>query len=498
VTRRRAGGWRSTATTLLLGLGALGACSDGGSPVIPGGAGAGGAGTGAGGAIDVAGVTASASSGSAAEGAGGQGGASPAPPLALAVEWPVFAVSFERAALAVRLSVAGPAGSTLQLLHQETLLAEHVTALEREVVSIDLPFARGSRAIDARLQARGGEASEATFAVHGGRPVAATIDRMLAIRDGALRDWGGGDPTPRSWPMLGQVTSVHARGASALTIDAQGDVALLDLDAGTATTLASGQDVVAAALGGAHLLLLRADGTLLAGGANDLGQLGVGDTAAHEGLVEVTSIADVVAIAAAEAASYAVAADGTVLAWGENDDGQLGLGGEDEVAHASPAIVPNLSGVVGVAAGRDHVLVLRASGEVLAWGAGSSGQLGNGASGILAGEAQPVATQTTEAMIDISAASNSSFAIGAGGTLWAWGQNSLAQLGVGDTSPRVEPAPNAMALASACAAGPTGGIALDDAARVFVWGSNGSAQLGLPPPPDGPERSATPVEVVLP
>ncbi|WP_342745513.1 RCC1 domain-containing protein [Cystobacter ferrugineus] len=43
-----------------------------------------------------------------------------------------------------------------------------------------------------------------------------------------------------------------------------------------------------------------------------------------------------------------------------------------------PVQVPGLSGVVAVAAGSSHALVVRSDGTVWTWGHNSYGQLGNG------------------------------------------------------------------------------------------------------------------------
>ena len=86
----------------------------------------------------------------------------------------------------------------------------------------------------------------------------------------------------------------------------------------------------------------------------------------------------------------------------------------------------------------------------------------------------------------------------ASGALLGWGQNSLAQLGVGDTNPRTEPTACLVGAVRAVGPGAVGGLALNDAAILQAWGSNASGQLGLAPPPDGPERSSTPVEVPWP
>ena len=106
----------------------------------------------------------------------------------------------------------------------------------------------------------------------------------------------------------------------------------------------AGKTVVALAAGAFHNLVLCADGTIAAWGFNNHGQLGTGDTAnAHVPVLvdPVGTLAgkQVVQVAAAKYHSLALGADGTVVAWGFNDDGELGTGDtEDRGTTASPPV----------------------------------------------------------------------------------------------------------------------------------------------------------------
>jgi alpha-tubulin suppressor-like RCC1 family protein len=105
-------------------------------------------------------------------------------------------------------------------------------------------------------------------------------------------------------------------------------------------------NVVAAAAGGYHSLVLKADGTMAAWGDNSYGQTNV-----------PPGLSNVVAIAAGGFHNLALKADGTVVVWGNNTDGETNV----------PA---GLSNVVAVAGGYTHSLALLANGTVVAWGAG--------------------------------------------------------------------------------------------------------------------------------
>ena len=69
---------------------------------------------------------------------------------------------------------------------------------------------------------------------------------------------------------------------------------------------------------------------------------------------------------------------GQVFAWGMNDFGQLGNGTTTD--SSVPVRVPLPAGITAtaVAAGCQFSLALTSKGQVLAWGRGSEGQLGNG------------------------------------------------------------------------------------------------------------------------
>ncbi len=77
-----------------------------------------------------------------------------------------------------------------------------------------------------------------------------------------------------------------------------------------------------------------------------------------------------VAIAASEFHGLAVLADGSVLAWGANDQGQLGDG--SKASRRRPVVVPGLGrvggGVRGIFAGWSTSYAILGDGSVVGWG----------------------------------------------------------------------------------------------------------------------------------
>ncbi len=77
--------------------------------------------------------------------------------------------------------------------------------------------------------------------------------------------------------------------------------------------------------------------------------------------------------------TLALTTAGKVLAWGANSAGQLGNGRTG--GHAATPVrarLPRGTTVAAISAGCDHSLARTRTGRVLAWGLGHNGELGNG------------------------------------------------------------------------------------------------------------------------
>lgn len=252
-------------------------------------------------------------------------------------------------------------------------------------------------------------------------------------------------------------------------------------------------------------LALRADGTVVAWGSNYSGQLGdgtqidrytpvsvlgVGGTGVLSGIGCPSSAPpSCVPLAAGDSHALALRPDGSVLAWGNNEFGQLGDG--TTLARSAPEqIFAPGSGIVAIAAGSIDSLALKSDGTVLSWGGDGSGQLGNGATNSAANAyttpAQVTGLGPGSGVTAISAGAVSSLAL-KGGTVLAWGANTLGQLGDGTACTFSPPAgcvsssvPVTVAGLSGVTAISAGGLfnAALSGGSVYTWGSNFFGELG--------------------
>lgn len=116
--------------------------------------------------------------------------------------------------------------------------------------------------------------------------------------------------------------------------------------------------------------------------------------------------------------------DGEVKVIGSNSHGQFGIEGSFFVTPTSIA-----TDVIDIAAGDKFVLLLKNDFTVVSCGDNRLGQLGNGTF-----DNSSEFIQIFDSAASIYAAKNTAFILRASGELWAWGQNNIAQTGLGKQS----------------------------------------------------------------
>jgi len=178
-----------------------------------------------------------------------------------------------------------------------------------------------------------------------------------------------------------------------------------------------------------------------------------------------------------------------LLAWGGGQYGQLGDGASENHLLPSPVDASGvLAGktITAVSSGYLHTLALCSDGTLAAWGYNAQGQLGNGGT---AHSSLPEAVDQSGALagrsvVAISSGPFHNLALCADGTIAAWGYNNHGQLG--HAGQGVSPVPVLVdpvgALAGknvvAVSAGAYHSLARCDDGSVVGWGYNDEGQLG--------------------
>src|SRR5690606_31785365 len=134
---------------------------------------------------------------------------------------------------------------------------------------------------------------------------------------------------------------------------------------------------VALTAGDGHTCARTGDGGARCWGDNAVGQLGDGTTEDRKSAVAVAGLQQAVSLAAGADHTCAALRDGGVVCWGSNEAGALGNGVEGEETVGVAVSVRNLTGVSEIASGDAFTCAL-SGGQVLCWGAGNMGQLGDG------------------------------------------------------------------------------------------------------------------------
>lgn len=199
----------------------------------------------------------------------------------------------------------------------------------------------------------------------GVRAISAGLRSSLALKqDGTVWTWGHRE-------TLGSLDAFNA-GNSAVPVQVR---------------LPDDRRATAIVAGYQHHLALLEDGSIAGWGLNDFGELGDGTRTARRDPVLVSGIptggSAVVSIAAGWGTGFALLADGSFLAWGANDGGQLGLG--NGAADVTIPTAPNPARAVGfpiyprftaIVAGSLATYGIASDGRVHAWGYNDAGQLG--------------------------------------------------------------------------------------------------------------------------
>ena len=205
-------------------------------------------------------------------------------------------------------------------------------------------------------------------------------------------------------------------------------------------------DQVKVATSALHTLVIAPDGRVLCQGRNQHAVCGVDEaTAFVDTLSPVPGVPKGRAVAVADIwTSMVLGEDGRVYVWGQNNFGLFG--GTDRgptYVRRQPTAIAGLDRVIGIAAFVHGGAALRDDGTVWMWGEDREGLLATGTltKSWESGKQQftPRRVAGLDGVTQIAGGSNHMLALKSDGTVWVWGANKYAQLGLGDTDARGVP-----------------------------------------------------------
>ena len=212
-------------------------------------------------------------------------------------------------------------------------------------------------------------------------------------------------------------------------------------------------------------------------GSNQAGELGNGTTTASLSPTPVTGLPGTVRqLATGLQSAAAVMSDGSLWTWGSNYYHQLGYSSSASIV-STPRQVPGLSGVTQVAlSGEGNGYAVESDGSVWAWGDNSHAQLGNGTT---TPSYSPVRLPILTGITQVAAGAYYALALRSDGTVWSWGDNGNGALGDGTTynESLPEPVPHLTGITQV-ASGGLESFAVRSDGTLFSWGNNGSGELG--------------------
>ncbi|MFZ9875033.1 MAG: MBG domain-containing protein, partial [Candidatus Methylacidiphilales bacterium] len=240
-----------------------------------------------------------------------------------------------------------------------------------------------------------------------------------------------------------------------------------------------------------HTLYVPIPGqTALAWGVNTDGRCGLGHTDSPMtsgvqvvGVDGVTALTGIIAVAAGGNHSLVLTrAGGSTQVWaaGTNANGQLGLTNTGTDRFRPISGLP--ANITALAAGAKHSLALAADGKLYAWGDNVSGQIGVNTNRTVIRAATLVSNLGAVTVKAIGAGAEHSLALGADGKVYSWGRPNGGALGYAGINPVRVPQPVTALTKQVVqiAAGDRHSLFLTEEGEVYASGINSAGQLGLP------------------
>jgi len=212
---------------------------------------------------------------------------------------------------------------------------------------------------------------------------------------------------------------------------------------------AEGLSFTTLSAGGGHTCGLTASGEAWCWGANDNGQLGVGNTFSSVAALPVAGTQRFTAIFAGPASTCGLEADGTAWCWGRNDLGQVGDGSTTN--RTVPVRVTGGLKFTALATGNQHVCGIATDGVAWCWG-NNSNTFGNGSqtggqlgTGNTSSSLVPAKVSAALAYRALSTRRFTTCGLSTAGRAYCWGDNEAGELGIGDPTVMYRTSPTGVA-----------------------------------------------------
>ena len=208
-------------------------------------------------------------------------------------------------------------------------------------------------------------------------------------------------------------------------------------------------DIASVSAGEYHTCALTTNSNLKCWGHGVVGQLGNGTTESsstpmdvHTSFIDSNPLSGIASVSAGDYHTCAVMTNSNVKCWGHGSLGLLGNRGTDNSStpvdvHTSSVDSNPLSGIAAISLSGVHTCALTTNGNVKCWGAGSFGQLGDGATNR---RSTPVDVHTSAMdssplsdILSLSAGSSHTCAVTTNDNVKCWGRGDSGQLGNGAT-----------------------------------------------------------------
>jgi alpha-tubulin suppressor-like RCC1 family protein len=230
---------------------------------------------------------------------------------------------------------------------------------------------------------------------------------------------------------------------------------------------------------------IRRDGTLFMWGYGEFGQIGNNATNNRSSPVQVAGSWN--QIACATYTTHGIKSDGTLWSWGSNAWGQLGT--NNAVTYSSPIQVGTdtwrlVNTFLDSATNTNQAYGIKSDFTLWGWG-------GNGSNNLFGDPALPTVNRSSPTQIGTASWAMVSGQIGirVDGTMWSWGANNNGQAGLNDTINRSSMTQIGSASNWVTVNGGLGGFfisplgqsyfAINTLGELYAWGNNSRYQLGL-------------------